>query len=271
MGVYSLSGQTLESFYQQALDAVQLPIVMVDHTGTIISGNASWQRFSEDPTHQGFLGEKYLTVFQRLQPLAPSDIKECQQGLEECLAGRRTVFEFSYRRLLEKRELWFQMQVSPLAQPLKGAVISHFDITERWQTETQMATLLESPLDALMVVDHQGLIQMVNTHMEKMFGYTRDELFGQTMEILLPHRFRRQHRQHMTGYMAKPKLRPMGTGLELYGLHKDGAEFPVEISLNPLQTTGIPLVSAAIRDVSERKRSEVQLARLARILETSSN
>jgi PAS domain S-box-containing protein len=271
MGTHSLSGQTSDLFYQQAFGAVQFPMVMVDHTGTIIAGNAAWTRFSEDPTHQGFLGEKYLTVFQRLQPLEPSDIKECQQGLEDSLAGRRTVFEFRYRRFLEKRECWFQMQVSPLAQPYKGAVISHFDMTERWQTETQMATLLESPLDALMVVDHQGLIQMVNTHMEGMFGYSRDELFGQTMEILLPHRFRRQHRQHMTGYMAKPKLRPMGTGLELYGLHKDGTEFPIEISLNPLQTTGTPLVSAAIRDVSERKRSEVQLARLARILETSSN
>jgi PAS domain S-box-containing protein len=145
------------------------------------------------------------------------------------------------------------------------------DSTETFQANAQMATLLESPIDALMVVDQQGLIQMVNAHMEGMFGYTRDELVGQTMEILLPHRFRRQHRQHLSGYMVKPKLRPMGTGLELYGLRKDGTEFPVEISLNPLQSAGTPLVSAAIRDVSERKRSEVQLARLARILESSSN
>jgi PAS domain S-box-containing protein len=271
MAEQSLSVQTSELFYQQALDAVQLPIAVVDHAGTIVAGNALWQRFSEDPSHQGFVGENYLAVFQRLQPLGPSDIKECQQGLEDTLAGRRMIFEFRYRRLLEAREHWFQMQVAPLTQPLEGAVISHFDITERWQTETQMTMLLESPIDALMIIDHAGLIQMVNSQMEQMFGYTRDELFGQTMEILLPHRFRRQHRHHVAGYVAKPRLRSMGTGLELYGLRKDGSEFPVEISLNPLQTTGTPLVSAAIRDVSELKRSEMQRARLARILETAAN
>jgi PAS domain S-box-containing protein len=265
-----LSAQTSELFYEQALNALQLPVVMVDQRGSIVASNSLWQRFSEDPNQRGFLGENYLAVFARLQILEPSELTACQQGLEDILAGRRTLFEFSYRRVLEARDHWFQMQVTPL-QPLRGAVISHFDITERWQTETQMTMLLESPIDALMIVDHEGLIQMVNGQMEGMFGYTRDELFGQTMEILLPHRFRRQHRQHVAGYMERPRLRQMGTGLELYGLRKDGSEFPVEISLNPLQSAGTPLVSAAIRDVSERKRAEMQLARLARILETSHN
>jgi PAS domain S-box-containing protein len=267
----SLLLKTSELFYQQALNAVQLPIVIVDDAGSIVEGNALWKYFCQDPSHQGFVAENYLAMFQRLQPLEPSDITVCQQGLEDTLAGRRTIFEFRYHRLLEAREHWFQMQVAPLPKPLKGVVISHLDITERWQTEAQMTMLLESPIDALMIVDHDGLIQMVNSQMEQMFGYTRDELIGQSMEILLPHRFRRQHRQHIAGYVARPRMRSMGTGLELFGLRKEGTEFPLEISLNPLQTTGTPLVSAAIRDVSERKRSEVYLSRLARILETSSN
>ena len=267
----SFSLQSSELFYQQAFDAVQFPIIIVDYSSSIVAGNALWKHFSNDPSHKGFLGENYLAVFQQLQPLEVSDIKACQQGLADTFAGRRTTFEFRYHRLLGTKDHWFQMQVSPLPKPQQGVVISHLDITEWWQTEAQMTILLESPIDALMIVDNQGLIQMINSQMEHMFGYSRDELIGQTLEVLLPPRFRRQHRHHIAGYVASPRMRAMGTGLELYGLHKDGTEFPVEISLNPLQTTGTPLVSAAIRDISERKRSEVQLSRLARILETSSN
>jgi PAS domain S-box-containing protein len=119
--------------------------------------------------------------------------------------------------------------------------------------------LLESPIDALMIVDHRGLIQMVNSQMEQMFGYSRQELLGQAMGMLLPQRFRELHEDHMVSYFANPRMRPMGTGLELYGLRKNGDEFPLEISLNPLQSTGKPLVSAAIRDISERKATQQAL------------
>ncbi len=255
----SLFLQNSELFYHQALDAVQLPIVIVDHTGSIVAGNVLWKHFSDDPTHKGFLAENYLAVFQQLQPLEASDIKTCQQGLEDTLAGKQAIFEFRYRRLLGKNEHWFQMQMSPLSTPLHGVVISHLDITKEWQAKAQMTMLLESPIDALMIVDTDGLIQMINSQMEQMFGYSRDDLIGQHLEVLLPHRFRHQHQKHMAGYMAKPRMRSMGTGLELYGLRKDGTEFPIEISLNPLQTTGTPLVSAAIRDVSERKASQQAL------------
>ncbi len=254
-----------ESSAQPVLDALHHPTVMIDEAATIRLSNRAWKTFCQDA--QGFLGKNYLDVCKTIQEQNEEGMKTCRQGIEDVLFGRRSLFRFDYRR----REQHYSVVVTPLTEPSRGAVITHTDNTETFQANAQMTMLLESPIDALIVVDQHGFIQMVNAQLEGMFGYSRDELFGQTMEILLPHRFRRQHRQHVTGFLEKPRLRPMGTGLDLYGLRKDGTEFPVEISLNPLQSSGTPLVSAAIRDVSERKRAEVQLARLARILETSRN
>ncbi len=138
-------------------------------------------------------------------------------------------------------------------------------------TPESFEQLLESPMDALMIVGPQGEIKLVNGRLESLFGYHRAELIGQNMEQLLPERLRARHRAHQTRFFAAPHARPMGTGLELFARHRDGHEFPVEISLTPLQLPQGGGVVAAIRDVSERHLSEAQLVQLGRILETSLN
>ena len=122
-------------------------------------------------------------------------------------------------------------------------------------------SILEAIPDAVVAVNQQGVIIQVNSQTETLFGYTRDELIGQRVEMLVPERQRAPHHQHRADFHAKPKIRRMGSGLDLYGRRRDGAEFPVEISLSPVATGSGAMVLSVIRDISDRKRIEEELRR----------
>jgi PAS domain S-box-containing protein len=126
--------------------------------------------------------------------------------------------------------------------------------------------LLESAPDGILIVDSNGLIVLVNTQTEKLFGYRRNELLGKPVEILVPERFRERHVGHRVQYSSNPRTRPMGVCLNLTALHKDGSEFPVEISLSPLETDNGILITSVIRDVTSRRRVEEELLSTNRYL-----
>jgi PAS domain S-box-containing protein len=136
-----------------------------------------------------------------------------------------------------------------------------------WMRQKSVAETLMSPSilaaipDAVVAVNRQGVIIQVNSQTEALFSYTRDELIGQKIEVLVPERQRPEHDRHREQFHAKPKIRRMGSGLDLYGRRRDGSEFPVEISLSPIVTADGTIVLSVIRDISDRKRIEEDLQR----------
>ena len=153
-------------------------------------------------------------------------------------------------------------------------IVSARDVTDRYNAErahhaaeARFRDVIESAPDAMVLVDREGTITLVNAQTERLFGYQRAELIGQDHELLVPESARARHRGHRDRYFGDAQARPMGAGLELSARRKDGTEFPVEVSLSPLTSAEGPVVCSSIRDVTARRRAEQELALRAELLD----
>jgi hypothetical protein len=222
--------------------------------GLITSWNPGAQRLYGYPAEE-IVGRPAEVLF------APEERAREAEILARIGRGER-VDQYQTRRIRKDgTTVTVLLSMSPIAdaagQILGVATVSR-DISDRQRAEAKFRGLLEAAPDAIVGVEPDGRIALVNAQAERLFGYGREELVGQPVEILVPESVRAVHPGHRTGYLADPAPRPMGAGMELAGRRKDGTEFPAEISLSTLDTEQGVLVSAAIRDVSVRKRAEAK-------------
>ena len=191
----------------------------------------------------------------------PDDLHGCLQGYVDAFDARRP-FVLQYRlRRHDGEYRWMLANGVPLSDAegaFAGYIGSCSDITERLRAEDKFRQIFEGAPNAMIMVDGTGTIVLINSQVEKVFGYERPELVGRPIETLIPQRFRRDHPRHRERFAGESQARAMGAGRDLFGRRKDGSEVPVEIGLNPLRTMEGLFVVASVIDISERRRAEAE-------------
>ena len=241
-----------EPIYHAMVEAAPNAMVLVDRSGSIVLVNAQTERMFGAP--------RAALIGQPIEALVPKRYRGDHRGSRaDYLANPQARAMGMGRELFALRQDGTEFPVEIGLNPIEtkqGTMVltAIVDITERKRLEAHFRQVVESTPNGIVMVNSKGLITLVNTQSERMFGASRAELIGQAVEILLPERYRAEHPGARNEFFSTPKARAMGTGRDLYALRRDGTEFPVEIGLNPLETDQGTMVLAAIVDITERKR-----------------
>jgi PAS domain S-box-containing protein len=253
-------GQALrksEELFRQVVEAAPNAMVMINATGRIEMVNAQAERVFGYP-RADMLG-------QPVEMLVPDRFRGHHPGLRDSfLADPRARPMGAGRELFALRkdgsEFPVEIGLNPIDTENGSMVLSAIvDISARKRLEERFRRVVEAAPNAMVMINEAGRIEMVNTQAERVFGYSRSELLGQPVEMLVPGRFRDHHPRLRDSFLADPHVRPMGAGRDLYALRKDGSEFPVEIGLNPIETEDGAMVLSAIVDISDRKQKEERI------------
>jgi PAS domain S-box-containing protein len=249
-----------EERFRRVVESAPNAIVAVNHEGRITLANAQTEKLF------GYTRE--MLVGQPVEMLVPERFRANHPGYRTAFFANPSSRAMGSGRDLfglrqDGREFPIEIGLNPIdIDEGKLVLASIIDITERKREQERFRRVVESAPNAIVVVNREGRITFVNTQTEKLFGYAREALLGQAVELLVPERFRHNHPGYRTAFFASPSTRAMGVGRDLFGLHQDGREFAIEIGLNPIDTDEGTLVLASIIDITERKRAEGRLHKL---------
>src|SRR5260370_997824 len=257
-GTETLAGAT--EVLQAVMDTLPLEVIDLDEEGQV----RLWNRGAERT-----FGWKQAEVLGEPLPRVPPEFEADYRRLlrAECRGGSYQGIE-TVRKRKDGSRLPVELWAAPLyrvGERVMAVVNMLADATQRKQSEAEAVVsrrfhkLLEAAPDAMLEVDREGCILLVNAEAERLFGAARGELVGEKIESLIPQRFRSKHIDHRGAYAAHPVSRPMGSGLDLYALRKDGVEFAVDINLSPVDTGGSGSVMCVVRDVTARRKAEEQI------------
>ena len=234
----------------------------LSHTGTFSWRPSSGEMYWTEETYRIFEYDPMVipTVELWWRRLHPEDAAYAQEERERAANDGRDL-AYGYRLRMPDERVKHVYVVARAFRDEAGDVEfvgALIDVTDRKKAEQKFKDLLEAAPDAMVIVDRKGEIVLVNSQTEKLFGYRREELLGEPVDMLVPERHRARHPVRREGFFGCPPARSMGAGLELHGLRRNGTEFPVEISLSPLETEEGALVMNAIRDITERKHAQAE-------------
>ncbi len=249
--------QMLQSLGENVRDYA---IILLDREGRVLTWSTAAERLKGWKAGE-IIGQHFSRFYTQ------EDLQAGKPALELETAAREGRFEDEgWRVRKDGSRFWADVVVTALRDPkgdLRGFGKVTRDLTERRRAEEKFRAFVESAPDAVVIVNVKGEIVLVNSQTERLFGYSREELLGQAVEKLIPHRMAGEHPVFRARYFENPQTRPMGAGLDLVGVRKDGREFPVEISLSPVGTEEGMLIASSIRDISERKQNEEKIRRQA--------
>lgn len=235
---------------QQIIEAALCGMIVIDKQGKILLVNTLIENmFGYTPKEllEMKINQLIPSIYQGAHPEDQQDFYENSKA--RLMGAGRDLYGLTK----DGRELPLEIGLNPIKAEGKMMVLASIvDITERKKYEEQFQQVVESAPNAMVIVDQYGSIHLVNRAMEKLFGYTREELLQMKVDQLVPERFQNAHPQHRDHFHKHPTARAMGAGRDLFGLRKDGSEVPIEIGLNPLETKSGKMVLASIIDISER-------------------
>jgi len=239
--------QERERFFNLSLDL----LTILDTSGRLTQTNPAWEAVLGWTTEE-LQGKPVWELIDQ------ADHERAKKNHARILSGE-PLTQMEYRCLNRDGSYRWILWNAKLIPGESSIYLVGRDITERKQAEQTFQNLLESAPDAMVVVNSNGTIVLVNAQLENLFNYQRDQLLGQPIETLVPEQFREGHPAKVANFVSNPNARPMGAGLELYAEREDSTVFPVEISLSPVETEQGLLISCAIRNIENRKKEEQKL------------